>query len=471
MDPHIGTASPSAHVIKLLYEGLMVRNAEGNLEYGLAERYEVSEDKKRYTFYLKQTEWSNGEPVTAYDFEYAWKKAILSPYYGAVLFSPIKNAGLCNEGKCEADAIGVYAVDAQTLVVELDHPTPYFLELTSCVNFAPINELNRGLTNGPFSVKEWTLAESLVLVKNSRYWDADNIEIPGVHFRIIHDESVRHDFFEKGLIDWIGDPLAPLSADAIESSNLVDQVISVPLNGMNLLVFNTQKYPFNNKNLRKALSYVISREFIAEHILTRSKPPALGLIPNGNNNYIKDGDRISAQLLFNSALAELGLTPETFPEIILSYAPVFYQPSVMHLIQQEWENVLGIRVKLDPIDKGLLYNQMLQGDFQVGSMFWVSMIKDPIYILDFFRSNHRKMNFSRWEDPAYQELMSLVDHEVNLEARKVLLEKAEAYVMDEMPVVPICFASALYMKNKSLSNIGVSPFMDVNIKQVTLAEE
>ncbi len=110
---------------------------------------------------------------------------------------------------------------------------------------------------------------------------------------------------------------------------------------------------------------------------------------------------MSAQLLFNSALAELGLTNETFPEVILSYCPTLYQPSIMHMIQQDWEATLGIRVKLDPVDKGLLYNQMLKGDYQIGGMFWVSIIRDPIYTLDFFRPVHRKMNVSRWEDRPY----------------------------------------------------------------------
>lgn len=417
---------------------------------------------------MRESLWSNGEPVTAYDFEYSWKKAILSPYYGAILFSPIKNAGRCNDGSCTPDEVGIYVQDNQTLVVELEHPTPYFLELTSCVNYAPINERNKGLTNGPFYLKEWNLSESLILEKNPRYWDSEHIALPGVHFKIVPEESIRHEMFEKGQIDIIGDPLAPLFRDAIESGNQIDQVTSVPLNGMNLLVFNTKKYPFNNKNLRKALSYVISRETVSSHMLVKSKPPAMGLIASGKNNYIRDGDRVTAQLLLNSALAELGITLDELPEIVLIYCPVFYQPSIMHIIQQEWEETLGLKVVLDPVDKGHLYNQMLKGDFQIGSMFWVSIIEDPIYILDFFRSDHRRMNFSRWEDKKYEEILSAVNMEADLEKRKLLLEKAESYVMDEMPVAPICYASALYIKKDILKNITVSPYMDVNVKKATL---
>ena len=471
LDPHIGTASPSVHVIKMLYEGLMVRSENGEIERGLAESYSVSEDKLTYTFYLRLTKWSNGESVTAYDFEHSWKKAVCSQHYGALLFSPIKNAGLCNEGKRHRSELGVRALDDRTLEVLLEHPTPYFLELTSCVNFSPINRKNKELTNGPFVLKVWNIGESLILEKNPNYWGASQIDLLGVDIKIIEDQAVRHDFFEKGLIDWIGDPLAPLCSDAIESGKLEDQVTSVPLNGMNLLVFNTGKHPFNNKNLRKALAFAISRRNISKQLFTKSKLPALGLIAEGKNNYIKDGDYVSAQLLFNSALAELGLTNETFPEVILSYCPTLYQPSIMHMIQQDWEATLGIRVKLDPVDKGLLYNQMLKGDYQIGGMFWVSIIRDPIYTLDFFRPVHRKMNVSRWEDRPYLSMLKATDHEVDLNKRNRLLEEAEAYVMEEMPVIPICFGSALYMKQPTLANIGVSPFMDVNIKNVTLEKE
>jgi len=471
LDPHIGTTSPSVHVVKMLYEGLMVRSEDGELQKGLAESYSVSEDKLTYTFCLRATEWSNGEPVTAHDFEFSWKKAVCSQHYGALLFSPIKNAGLCNEGKCHSSELGVRALDDLTLEVSLEHPTPYFLELTSCVNFSPINRKNKELTNGPFVLKKWNIGESLIFEKSPNYWGASQIKLLGVDFKIIEDQAVRHDFFERGLVDWIGDPLAPLSSDAIESGKLEDQVISVPLNGMDLLVFNTGKYPFNNKYLRKALSVAISRRHISDHLFMRSKLPALGLIKEGKNNYINDGDRVSAQLLFNSALAELGLTRETFPEIILSYCPTLYQPSIMHMIQQDWEATLGIRVKLDPVDKGFLYNQMLKGDYQIGSMFWVSIIRDPIYTLDFFRPIHRKMNVSRWEDPPYISMLKAIDYEVDLTKRSILLEEAEAYVMEEMPVIPICFGSALHMKQQTLANIRVSPFMDVNIKNVTLKSQ
>ncbi|MCB1107042.1 MAG: peptide ABC transporter substrate-binding protein [Chlamydiia bacterium] len=471
LDPHIGTASPSIHVIKMLYEGLMVRMVDGELKKGVAEDYTISEDKKTYTFFLRKSRWSNGEAVTAYDFESAWKKAIGAPYYGAMFFNSIKNAALFKEGKVSSEQLGVRAIDDYILEVELEHPIPYFLELTACVNFSPVYTKEKGVTNGPFILKKWDFGRSLLLLKNDEYWDANSIQIPGVHIKVVPDQATRHDLFEKGKIDWIGDPLSPLNPDAIESCHLEDHVVSSPLNGINWLVLNTKRFPFNNKNLRKALSYAISRRDITKYLLTGSKHPAMRLIRQGENHYFQDGDLENAQLLFNSALKELGLTRETFPEIVISYCPVFYQPCLVHMIQSQWESAFGVRIKLDPVDQGLLYNQMAKGSFQIGSMFWLSIIQDPVYILDYFRSKGIHSNVSRWTCPFYKELMSQVDEESDLTLRAKLLEQAEAHVIDEMPVIPICFGSALYLKQKNLENVNVSPFMELDIKNTTLKEE
>jgi oligopeptide transport system substrate-binding protein len=218
----------------MLHEGLMIRSLDGKLEKGLAKDHTVSEDKLTYIFNLKDTNWSNGDPVTAHDFEYSWKKAISSHHYGAILFSPIKNAALCQEGECGREELGVRALDEHTLEVILEHPTPYFLELTACVNFSPVNGKDKRLTNGPFVIKEWNIGKSLLLEKNPYYWGASEVNLPGVDIKVIREQTVRHEFFEKGLIDWMGDPLAPLCTDAVESGQLEDQVVSVPLNGMRI---------------------------------------------------------------------------------------------------------------------------------------------------------------------------------------------------------------------------------------------
>lgn len=467
LDPHVGTECPSVHIIKMLHEGLMVRALDGSLEHGLAESYRVSDDQKTYTFVLKDAQWSNGDPLTAYDFERSWKKAIDSDQYGAMLFSPIKNAGECSQGEVGVDSIGVQAVDSKTLRVVLERPTPYFLELTAYVNFSPKHH-KRKVYSGPFMVDKWEVGKKLILKRNPRYWDAKNVLIDGVHIRIVSDPGIRHHLFEKGKLDWIGDPLSPLSMDAIECECVAQKVKNSELNGMNWLVFNTEMYPFNNVNLRRALSCAISRQEIVNQLAEGSKSPALGIFREGKNYYIPDGNRLAALMYFKAALKELGISREDFPKIVLSYSPSYYEPHLMHLIQNQWEETLGIQVKLDPLDKVFLYNKMKEGTFQIGSMFWVSIIQDPVYVLDFFRSPHAHVNMSQWNSPDYMAHMERIDKEVDLSQREELIDKAEAMILDEVPVVPLCYASALHLQKEGVENVGITPNFDLHIKHAKI---
>ena len=363
--------------------------------------------------------------------------------------------------------LGVEALDAKTLRVVLEQPTPYFLELTAYVNFSPKHQKGK-VYSGPFMVDKWEVGKKLILKRNPCYWDAGSVSIDGVHIRIVSDPGIRHHLFEKGKLDWIGDPLSPLSRDAIERDCVAQQVNSSDLNGMNWLVFNTEKYPFNNVNLRRALSCAISRQEIVNQLTDEGKSPALGIFREGKNDYIPDGNRLAALLYFKTALKELGISREDFPEIILSYSPNFYQPHLMHLIQNQWEEALGIQVKLDPLDKVFLYNKMKEGTFRIGSMFWVSIIQDPVYVLDFFRSPHSHVNMSQWTSLDYLAHMEQVDKELNPVQREMLIHKAEEMILEEMPVIPLCYASALHIKKEGVENVGITPNFDLHIKHAKI---
>ena len=137
LNPRISNDYPAAHVILALFEGLMRLGPNGELVLGVADSYEISENKKTYTFYLRDSTWTNGEPVTAYDFEYGWKKAITPKYAqaGAFTFYSILNVAACLEGKVDINEVGIRAIDDKTLIIELEHPTPYFLHLTQLLYF------------------------------------------------------------------------------------------------------------------------------------------------------------------------------------------------------------------------------------------------------------------------------------------------------------------------------------------------
>jgi len=187
LDPRICNEIPSCHVINMMYEGLMHLDLEGNPTFGVAESVDISDDQLTYTFHLRESNWSNGDPVTAYDFEYAWKKSV-DPRHaktGAYTFYTIKNVSDCLEKKVSVEEVGVHALDERTLQVELEHPAPYFLFLTTCSTYSPINKKHDQehpewankveelfVCNGPFKPKKWKKSFEMLLEKNEAYWDA-----------------------------------------------------------------------------------------------------------------------------------------------------------------------------------------------------------------------------------------------------------------------------------------------------------
>ncbi len=198
LDPGVGVESPSCHLIKMLYEGLMRVGPKGEIIPGVAESFTTSEDQKTYTFKLRESYWSNGDPVVAYDFEYAWKKIlqlpILSPF--SYPFYSIKNARAVKNMQASIDEVGITTVDEKTIVVELEHPTSYFLELIASSFYAPINHRIDDLDpkwllqknehfvcNGPFKQKNPSAGCLHDLEKSPPYWNHDNILINQITFK------------------------------------------------------------------------------------------------------------------------------------------------------------------------------------------------------------------------------------------------------------------------------------------------
>ncbi|NGX55165.1 MAG: Oligopeptide-binding protein OppA, partial [Chlamydiae bacterium] len=205
LDPRIGSDRTSGVVLNMLYEGLMRVGHNNKLEFAIAKDVKISSDSKQYIFTLRETCWSNGEPLTAYDFEYAWKK-ILEPKFRApfafLLFS-IKNAEAAKRGEIPLTQVGIEALDSYTLVVTLDTPSPFFLDLTAHWTYLPlcreIDALHPGwayrsdasyVSNGPFKLEERELNDDLKVTKNLRYWDAEKVKLKGIEINIIEDEEV-----------------------------------------------------------------------------------------------------------------------------------------------------------------------------------------------------------------------------------------------------------------------------------------
>ena len=231
MDPRKGGDGVSSTMHFLLFDGLTHLNSDSSTSPALAEKIELSEDRKTYTFYIRESYWANGDRVTSYDFESSWKD-ILDPKFpapNAHLLYPIKNAEAAKRGIVSLDAVGIHAPDEKTLIVELDHPTPYFLQLTSFCVFYPVNKKNeeqhpqwmfnadeKFIGNGPFLLKSWKHNDEIFMVKNPNYWDSDSVKLDSIHMVMVHDETTALHMYEQGLLDMIGAPMSHLPTDALK---------------------------------------------------------------------------------------------------------------------------------------------------------------------------------------------------------------------------------------------------------------
>ncbi len=483
LDPRKGIDYPTVYAIKMLFEGLMYVDLQGNIRPALAERYELSDDKKTYIFHLRPTFWSNGDRVTAYDFEYAWKRIIdpLTQNSGAHNFYCIKNVQKIAHKEIPVDQVGFKALDDLTFIVELEHPTHYFLEILATSSFFPVNkridiedpewalkETKNFVSNGPFLLKHHKINNEILVLKNPLYWQADIVKLPGIRISIIADINTQLNLFEQKELDWIGEPLSKISFEALNQLKQEGKITWFPSLGFSMFAFNVQTFPFQNKKMRQAFHLALNREEIAKTILQVGGKPATGILPyqlaTQEEAFFSSINDEKAKILFDEALQELNLTRETLPTIILNYPNTTIWQKTAEIVQQHWYKAFGIWVKLQQQDWIAHHSKVIQGDFQMGAVGWQSWIRDPIYTLGAFRFRNDRINVSKWENSIYQTLLARSEEETDIQKRKEIFHQAEKILLEELPLTPIYFGRIAFAKNEALHDVYVSDLHYVDFR-------
>ncbi len=463
LDPRVGGDQFSSIILKMLFEGLMRVNRDGKLQSGVAETVELSLDHKVYLFKLRRTLWSNGEAVTAFDFEYAWKK-ILSPTFKTpfvYLFYPIKNAKLAKSGALHPDAIGVKALDDLTLQVELEHPAPYFLELTAHTIYSPVNHLidkkhpnwpledKEGyICNGAFQLKKNNPSEGYELSRNPFYWDSQNIKLEEA---IILNEGSYHayEMFQQNLNHWVGAPFG--SWDSSFTPAATDEPVAFSKNEIYWCAFNNQQFPFNNKKIRQALAFAINRSELAALNNYSSAVSPLPLVHSQVSTFILSTfNADNAKALFRKALEELNISVHDFPVISFKYLAGAIRDKIAERIKHSWETTFNIRCVIEPLEWSTLFSKLIERNFQVVGVAWEAWINDPIYTLNAFRDANNPINFINWENSKYQQILYQADREIDSVKRKHFYLQAEEILLDEMPVTAIFSITSRAFKKKKL---------------------
>lgn len=476
----------------LIYEGLTRMNEKGEGELALAESVCVSEDGKTYTFRLKEALWSDKEPITAFDFEHSWKKT-LTPDFGSpcpYLLFPVKNAEKAIQKIVSPDEVAVKAIDARTLQVELENPTPYFLSLITFCNFYPIPrhvEVKNGswdsapdanlVVSGPYRLAKWERNKEILLEKNPFYWDAKNVHLDKILLSIISNEKTALQMYERGELDFLGTMTSPLSVDDLAYSKEKRILQVQPLGGLLFCTFNMNRFPFQNENIRKAFSLAINRDAIVQNITQLSETAATRCVPpvlagNKNRKLFPSFAPEEAKKYFELALKELEIEAKILSqEIEFTYEGEDLYRRIAQAIQQQWKEVLGIEVKIAEHDRKTLITKHMQRNYSVGMDRFIAQYNDPYNILERFKHKNGTKNLPGFESSDYayflDEAATINDPAKRLET----LNRAEEVLIDAMPIAPIFHFNQGVLIHPKFENVAFSPLGNLLFKNLTLKDE
>jgi oligopeptide transport system substrate-binding protein len=481
LDPRKARDLNSITLMKMLFDGLTRLDCNEKVDLALAEKVAISDDLKVYTFSLRDAEWSNGDPVTASDFEYAWKMCLSPEYPSDTAFQmyPIKNAKLAKEGKVSLDDVGIRVLDAKTIQVELESPTPYLLSLLASPPFFPVNEkVDRKdpqwaqnaanfVCNGPFSLKEWKHQDRLEVVKNNSYWDAAQVKLSEIQLVMVQEETELM-MFEKKELDWAGSPLSTLPLEAIKGLRNSSMLKTKEMLGTYFLRSNTEKAPFNTSKMRSAFALAINRKAIVDHVTQGNQLPATGLVPTcfglQKAPYFKDANVEFSKKLFEEALAESGLTKENFPEISLMYRAGERNHLIAQAVQQQWFEAFGVRIKLEALEGKVYFDRISSQDYHLASGSWIADFEDPINFLEVFKYKQGGSNNTLWENAEYVRLLDESSKTADPLKRLELLSASEKVLIDAMPVMPIFHYTMLYVNHPKIQNVVLSSSGQLDFK-------
>lgn len=458
LDPQTVTGIPEWHIIQALFEGLVSKNpATLAIEPGVAESWTLSDDQKVYTFHLRENaRWSNGDPVTARDFVFSWKRALM-PALGnlyAYMFYCIKNAKPFFEGQIrDFEQVGVKALDDRTLRVELQEPTPYFLQLLDHYSYFPVQQKTierfgamdeRGtrwtrpgnfVGNGPFRLKEWILNRILIVEKNPMYWDAKTVRLQEIYFYPIQNSSTEERMY-RALQLHVTDKV-PAEKIAVYRAQDPASLHIAPRLGTYFYRFNTTVKPMDDVRVRRALAMSIDRRQLVEKITKGGQLPAYALTPPDTNGYTPHAGIPYDVPAARRLLAEAGYPDgKGFPKLELMFNTDELNRKIATAIQQMWKNALNIEVSLVTQDWKVHLDRESNLQYQMSRASWIGDYLDPTTFLDIFIKDGGN-NRTGWSNPRYDQLLAQAAQTADQEERYALLQQAEQILVDEAPLMPI----------------------------------
>ena len=491
LDPHRAGGTWESNIIGDMFLGLTTEDVQGKAIPGSAESWTVSEDGLTYTFTLRDgLVWSDGVPVTASDFVFAFRRIIdpmTAARYASLLF-PIKNAYAINTGQMGPEQMGVRAVNSQTVEITLEAPAPYLPQLLSHQTTFPVPQhvldqhgedwVKPGnmVTNGAYVLDEWMSNAHVKARKNPLFYDSDNVAIDTVYYYPIEDARTAVKMFKAGEIHMniatAGFP-APQMKELMEE--LTGEARVFPWLGNQYLPMNVTKPPFDDLRVRKAVSMLIDREIINERIVAVGNRTAYAFVPPETANHQSGAEVGFADMPMDERitqakrlLAEAGYT-ESNPlrfEVIFrnSYDNTRRMAGIAAMLRRA-----GVIADVAANEARISYNRMEAGDYQMGDAGWVADYNDPYNFLYLLMCDAGPMNWPKYCNPAYDALIREASITLDMNERARLMSEAEQVMLDDHPVVTMDFSTHRNLVSKrvrgfedNVSNIHRTRFMSLD---------
>jgi oligopeptide transport system substrate-binding protein len=458
LDPHRATGVTEGNILRDLFEPLVMTKPNGELIPGAAESWDISDDGLVYTFRMRTDgRWSNGDPVTAADFAYSFRRALdpatLSTY--ASILYPIKNGYAVNTGELPPSALGVAAPDERTLVIELEAPTPYFLGLLNhsmsyAVHRPSVEEhgarfarAGNLIGNGAYVLNDWVVQSHVELGRNRLFRDDANTTIERVFYYAIENAETVFKRYRADELDFTQS--VPAKQIPWIRESMPDEYVQAPYLGSYYFGFNTTREPFrDNPKLRLALSMAIDREIITGKLTAAGELPAYGWVPPVQGyepqqpewaSWTQEERNAEAQRLYKEA--GYGEGNPLVVEILYNTSEGHKRISIA--IASMWKQTLGVEARLMNQEwKVFLQTREQKIKTQVFRSGWIGDYNDAYTFAELLRSDSSQ-NDSGWSNPEYDALLDKAKVELDPQTRAEYMQQAERIMLAEAPIVPLYF--------------------------------
>lgn len=454
LDPGKNTDREGSDALRQLFEGLMNEDQTGAMVPGVAESYDVSDDKKTYTFHLRDAKWSNGDPVTANDFVYGWRRladpATASEYAWFMELMNVENAPGVVKGEKKPEELGIKAIDDKTVEVKLSAATPYFLKTLAHPATFPIpqkvveaegdkwTQPGKLVSNGAYKLDKHDLGVQAVMSKNDNYWDAANTVLTTVRFVTVNDQNIGLTRYLAGEIDWMD--RTPAGQFPRLQKEYPDQAVSVPDACSYAYLFNlSDKGPKALKDLRvrQALSYAVDRDIIVDKVLQGGQKPAYWWThwavegfqePDIEMAKWTQAERVEKA---KALLAEAGYGPSNPLKLTIQYNTSDDHKKLAVAVQQFWKQI-GVQVELANYEWKVHTDRLQNQDFEVARYAWCADYNEPSTFMDYFRTGG--YNNGKWSNAEYDKLLEEAKTATDTGP---IYKKAEEVLIGDMGLVPV----------------------------------